>query len=100
MSESVDVALSTIGQPLRVVREGRTWHVGASPVRWFERTAWWKRESRMQRGANIGIEVMVWQVQVRLGSSENSDLSTWELVNEPSTGRWSVREPTLGGSAS
>lgn len=50
----------------------------------------------MQRGANIGIEVMVWQVQVRLNDNLRSELVTWELVHEPSTGRWTSREGTLG----
>lgn len=49
----------------------------------------------MRRGDNIGIEVMVWQVQVRLGGSPHSALVTWELVHEPSTGRWSARDDTL-----
>lgn len=54
----------------------------------------------MQRGAGIGIEVEVWQVQVRLGGQGPSELVTWELVNEPGTGRWSVPEPSLGGGKS
>lgn len=94
--ETVDVALSASGQPMRVTRGGRVWNVCALPVRWFERVPWWRFELRMQRGAGIGVEVMVWQVQVRLGSSPRSELVTWELVNDPATGRWTVREETLG----
>ncbi|MDN5824843.1 MAG: hypothetical protein L0H86_09435 [Micrococcaceae bacterium] len=99
MIETVDVDLSASGQPMRVTRDGRVWTVEALPVRWFERVPWWRFELRMQRGAGIGVEVMVWQVQVRLGASPRSELVTWELVNEPSTGRWTVREQTLGQTA-
>lgn len=81
---------------MRITRAGRAWKVGARPVRWFERVPWWRSELRMQRGAGIGVEVLVWQVQVRLGGSPRAELVTWELVNEPSTGRWTVREQTLG----
>lgn len=96
MSDFVDVALSASGQPMRITRDGRTWKVCAEPVRWFERVPWWRSELRMQRGANIGIEVMVWHVQVRLGSSPRSELVTWELAHESSTGRWTARDGTLG----
>lgn len=96
MPASVDVALTASGQPLRITRDGRIWKVCAEPVRWFERVSWWRSELRMHRGTNIGIEVMVWQVQVRLGDSPRSALVTWELVHESSTGRWSARDDTLG----
>lgn len=96
MSVFVDVALTASGQPLRVTRDGRILKICAEPVRWLERVPWWRNERRMHREANIGIEVMVWQVQVRLGGSPRSALVTWELVHESSTGRWSARDDTLG----
>ncbi|WP_417221248.1 hypothetical protein [Arthrobacter sp.] len=95
MSDSVDVTLTPSGRPIRITRDGRTWKVCAEPVRWFERVPWSRSELRMQRGTNIGIENMVWQVQVRLGSSPRSALVTWELVHEPATGRWAARDDTL-----
>lgn len=98
MSDSayVEVDFTTSGQPHRIVRSGRTWHVGATPVHWFERIPWWRDELRMPRGGGVRVEVEVWLVQVRLGGRRSSDLVSWELVHEPNSGRWRVRPPSLG----
>lgn len=83
--------MSAAGVPLRVIRDGRTWKVGAEPIRWFERIAWWRSEIRMAKESGVSIEVKVWRLQVRLGVSPASDLITWEIVREPDTGRCWLR---------
>lgn len=95
----VEVDLDVRGRPLRVRRQGRTWRVGAEPVRWFERVPWWRTEKRMVRG-RASIEVQVWMVQVFLGAAGPRNLVTWHLLRDPSTGRWSVRDvPALAAGA-
>lgn len=89
MAESVELALSAAGAPLRVRRNGRTWRVAAEPIRWFERVPWWDTETRMQKGGGISIEVKVWRLQVRLNPA--SELVTWEIITEPNTGRCWLR---------
>ncbi|PCC27031.1 hypothetical protein CIK75_00060 [Glutamicibacter sp. BW78] len=82
---------STSGVPLRVFHEGRNWHVGAEPIRWFERVPWWRVEKRMARESATRIDVKVWRLQVRLGGNRSSALVTWEVVCEAGTGRWWLR---------
>lgn len=70
----LDVHLSA-GVPVAFVRNGRTWHVVES-VRWFERVAWWE-SARRRPGA---VDVVVWQVQARIGHNSRTPLVTFELV--------------------
>lgn len=92
----VEVTFTTAGQPQRITRNGRVWHVAADPVRWFERIPWWRDELRMARSQGVRIEIEVWLVQVRLAGNPRAELVSWELVHEPNSGRWSVRDPTIG----
>ncbi len=97
--EEVLVRTSTTGVPLAVNRNGRVWFVGAEPVRWFERTAWWRHERRMPKGQGR-VDVQVWRVQVRLGHSLRSELVTMELECDPDGARWRIRgSQTVAGLA-
>lgn len=88
--ESVAVAVTPAGVPLRVVWAGREWHVGARPVRWYERRAWWLDAPRAAKGAGAGlIDVEIWLVQLRL--NQRSELRSMELVHHQETGRWTIR---------
>lgn len=79
------------GTPVSFVRDGRTWHVAPDPVRWFERTSWWETEKRMPKGECVRIDVVVWQVQARIGHNPRSDLATFELVLGTDRQAWTVR---------
>ena len=61
--EIVEVSAAAAGVPVSFVREGRTWLVGAVPVRWFERVDWWKTAQRLARDQMYHIDIEVWQVQ-------------------------------------
>lgn len=88
--ESVEV-VTVHGAPASFVRDGRTWHVGADPVRWFERVSWWVTAERMQRGEMSRVDVVVWQVQARIGHNPRSPLVTFELVLGQDRVTWSER---------
>ncbi|WP_226760502.1 hypothetical protein [Arthrobacter sp. SO3] len=47
--ENLEVSMSPDGVPLAFRVAGESWRVAEEPVRWYERTAWWERESRMPR---------------------------------------------------
>ncbi|WP_457962685.1 hypothetical protein M1E17_14310 [Arthrobacter sp. D1-29] len=79
------------GKPTAVVAGGREWTVGAEPVRWFERVSWWEGQRRMPRGLSR-MDVEVLQLQVRLGSNENSALTTMLLERDGLGGGWMLRE--------
>ncbi|MFQ4149634.1 hypothetical protein AAGW05_13225 [Arthrobacter sp. LAPM80] len=89
--EEVGVRISEAGVPLEVHRGGRVWFVGAEPVRWYERTQWWKHNRRMPKGQGR-VDVQVWRLQVRLGPNRRSDLVTMDLEVDPGGGPWRVRE--------
>lgn len=89
--DDVAVATTEEGAPVSFLMEGRTWHVGAAPVRWFERVDWWKTTLRMPKGECVHMDVMVWQVQARLGRNPKSSLVTFELVRGQDRGTWSMR---------
>lgn len=62
--ESIEVAI--VGDvPASFIGDGRTWHVGAEPVRWYERQPWWETTRRAPKGGDLRIDVVVWQVQAR-----------------------------------
>lgn len=65
------------GAPVSFVRDGRTWHVGAVPVRWYERLPWWETARRAPKGGDLRIDVVVWQVQARIGRNHRSPLVTF-----------------------
>ena len=88
--ESMEVE-TVAGAPASFVRDGRTWHVGAVPVRWYERVAWWETSARMPRGGDLRIDVEVWQVQARIGHNPRSPLVTFELVLGQDRETWSER---------
>lgn len=88
--DSVEVNTATTGVPVSFVRDGRTWHVAAEPVRWFERLDWWKTAQRMERGTGR-MDVEVWQVQARIGRNPRSPLVTFTLVRAQDRQSWSVR---------
>ncbi|WP_243399808.1 hypothetical protein [Arthrobacter glacialis] len=89
--EHVEVRTSSAGVPVVVRRNGHEWVIGAEPVRWFERTQWWKYSLRMPKGQGR-VDVQVWQVQARLGRNPRSDLVTMELERESGDGAWWVRQ--------
>lgn len=89
--ERVEIQWTASGKPLRVKRGGRVWTVTVEPVTWFERVAWWNTELRASKDASFRIDVQIWQVQVTLGA-RNVEPITWELVEHPQTGGWSVRD--------
>ncbi|MDO5743509.1 MAG: hypothetical protein Q4P23_03490 [Micrococcaceae bacterium] len=88
--ESVEVETAT-GVPVSFIRDGRTWHVGAPPVRWFERVAWWETAQRAPKDEMLRIDVAVWQVQARIGDNPRSPLVTFELVLGQDRETWRVR---------
>jgi hypothetical protein len=88
--ERIEV-VTAAGAPVGFVRDGRTWRVGAEPVRWFERVDWWSQSPRMKRGGNLKIDVEVWRVQARIGGNPRTPLVTFELVLGQDRAAWSVR---------
>lgn len=95
--EHVTVRTAVDGKPLSVTRAGREWWVAADPVHWFERTAWWEDQLRMERGHGY-IDVEVWRVQARVGRNPRTPLTTFEIVHDPNSGAWAIRsESTVTG---
>ncbi|ALV45675.1 hypothetical protein SAMN04489740_0558 [Arthrobacter alpinus] len=90
--EEVLVRISPAGVPLAITRNGRVWFVGAEPIRWFERTAWWKHQRRMPKGQGR-VDVQVWRIQARLGHNPRSELVTMELECDSDGGAWRMRGP-------
>ncbi|WP_074710841.1 hypothetical protein [Arthrobacter alpinus] len=88
--ETVKVETAS-GAPVSFIRDGRTWHVGAVPVRWFERVPWWETTTRAPKDGMLRIDVAVWQVQARIGHNPRSPLVTFELVLGQDRASWSVR---------
>lgn len=88
--EIVEVSAAN-GVPVSFVREGRTWLVGAVPVRWFERVDWWKTAQRLARDQKYHMDIEVWQVQARIGRNPRSPLVTFELVHGQDRETWSIR---------
>lgn len=89
----VEVACTPAGVPLRVVWRGRTWRVGARPVRWYQRRAWWSEVPRAKKGASVGlIDTEIWEVQLQLGV--RSELVSMQLLHDAETGRWEIRQPS------
>lgn len=87
-----DLSVETVdGVPVSFVREGCTWHVAIRPEIWFERTRWWETMTRMPRNAGVWIDVMVCQVQARIGHNPKSDLVTFELVLGTDRQTWTCR---------
>lgn len=87
----VSVSLDAEGVPVAFELDGRSWVVGAEPVRWYERRKWWETDRRMGRpGESRVIEIQVWQLQARLGRNPSSDLVTFEVIRGE-TGKWLVR---------
>ncbi|WP_347107695.1 hypothetical protein AAHB33_11840 [Paenarthrobacter sp. S56] len=85
------------GSPAAVVRGPREWRIAVEPVRWFERVSWWESARRMPRGEGR-VDIEVWQVQVRLGGNENSELATWQLVRDGTGGGWRLRDEELSAA--
>ena len=90
-NEEVSVKTDPSGMPLSVHRSGRTWVVGAEPLRWYERTTWWRDAQRMPKGQGR-MDVQVWRVQARLGRNERSELVTMDLERAGDGGPWRLRE--------
>ena len=88
--ESVEVVKAT-GAPVSFVRDGRTWHVGAVPIRWFERVAWWETAQRAPKDGMLRIDVEVWMVQARIGRNPRTPLVTFELVLGQDRTAWTIR---------
>ncbi|MDJ0318868.1 hypothetical protein [Arthrobacter antibioticus] len=89
--DEISVATTAHGLPVSFLLDGRTWHVGADPVRWFERVSWWETAARMPKGECVRMDVMVWQVQARIGHNSRSPLVTFHLVLGQDRRTWSVR---------
>ncbi|MGP5383620.1 hypothetical protein ACTXL8_15780 [Glutamicibacter arilaitensis] len=91
--EFVEVRFTAAGVPWKIRRGGRVWQVVVEPGRHFGRVNWWEDHSfRIKKGAADPIDFAVWRVQVRLGSNPRSDLLTWDLVERPRDGFWTVRD--------
>lgn len=88
--ESIEVAM-VAGAPVSLTRDGRTWHVGAEPMRWFERQPWWVTSVRAPKGGSLRIDVEVWQVQARIGRNPRTPLVTFELILGQDRVTWTVR---------
>lgn len=89
----MDVRFTAAGVPWKIRRGGRVWQVVVEPSRHFERVNWWEDHSfKIKKGAADPIDFAVWRVQVRLGSNPRSDLLTWDLVEHPRDGSWTVRD--------
>lgn len=78
------------GVPAELEIGGHSWHVAEEPMRWFERTKWWERQSRMPRGQGL-IDVEVWRVQARIARNPMSELATLDLERDQYGGGWSLR---------
>lgn len=91
--EFVEVRFTAACVPWKIRRGGRVWQVAVEPSRHFERVNWWEDHSfKIKKGAADPIDFAVWRVQVRLGSNPRSDLLTWDLVEHPRDGSWTVRD--------
>lgn len=90
--EEIDVATTADGLPVSFVRHGKTWHVAVEPVRWYERVSWWETDTRMPAGEGIRIDVMVCQVQARIGHNSRTPLVTFHLVLGRDRRTWTVRD--------
>ncbi|MDD0856706.1 hypothetical protein NHF46_00690 [Arthrobacter alpinus] len=88
--ESIEVIM-VAGAPVSFIRGGRTWHVGAEPVRWYERQSWWATTARAPKGGSLRIDVEVWQVQARIGKNPRTPLVTFELVLGQDRKTWGAR---------
>lgn len=73
------------GVPVSFVLDGHTWTVLPDAVRWFERRAWWETDQRMGRpgSGSARIDVEVWRLQARLGTNQESEPVTFEIVATP-----------------
>ncbi|MEC5192142.1 MULTISPECIES: DUF6504 family protein [unclassified Arthrobacter] len=88
-SESVDVACTPAGQPLRLAWNGRDYTVCAEPVRWYERRQWWAEEQRAPLGSGPGlVDHEIWRVQVRPAASRDTESLTLDLSRHVGSGRW------------
>ncbi len=92
-SESVDVACTPSGVPLKLDWAGRHFTVCAEPVRWYERRQWWAEEQRAPLGSGPGlVDHEIWRVQVRPGDSPAGDgpgeSLTLDLTRHVGSGRW------------
>ena len=86
-SEGIEVVCSPAGMPLRLMWGGRTYKVGADPVRWYERRNWWEEETRAERGRGAGlVDTEIWRVQARV--NDRSELRTLDLSHHVGSGRW------------
>lgn len=85
--ESVGATTTPAGLPLRILWRGRTWHVRAQPVHWYERRNWWEITKRVPRETGAGIvDLSVWQLQLQLGNA--GELRTVLIAHDEATGRW------------
>ena len=84
---AVDVRFTPAGTPLAIRHDGRVWAVAADPVRWFTRDPWWDTRTTAAPGTGDLVSIEIWQVQVRLGSS-NSALRTFTLRRNPLSTQW------------
>ncbi|WP_404291095.1 hypothetical protein [Glutamicibacter arilaitensis] len=65
----------------------------SEPTKWFERTRWWEDTTfRIPKNTDVQIDYVVWRVQVRLGHNPRCELITWDLIENPQTEIWAVRE--------
>ncbi|MDJ0355479.1 DUF6504 family protein [Paenarthrobacter sp. PH39-S1] len=86
-SEPVEVIRSAAGLPLRLNWQGRSYIIGAEPLRWYERRKWWAEESRAERGHGAGlVDHEIWRIQARLDG--RGPLCTFDLSHHPDSGRW------------
>ncbi len=88
-SESVEVACTPAGMPLKLDWAGRHFTVCAEPVRWYERRQWWVEEPRAPLGSGPGlVDHEIWRVQVRPADSTDAESLTLDLTRHVRSGRW------------
>lgn len=86
-TESIEVACSPSGQPIRLRWQNRDYRIAAEPVRWYERRSWWAEEQRAERGGGAGlVDHEIWRLQVRLNGG--SQLRTLDVSRQVASGRW------------
>lgn len=88
--ESIEAAM-VAGAPVLLTRDGRTWHVGAEPVRWYQRQPWWPTVARAPKGGSLRIDIEMWQVQARIGQNPRTPLVIFELILGQGRATWTVR---------
>ncbi len=88
-SESVEVACTPSGVPLRLLWRGHNYQMAAEPLRWYERRNWWAEEARAEMGRGAGlVDHEIWRIQARI--NETSQILTLDLSKQTGTQNWRI----------